>query len=205
MWWSNGASSRHHVSVAGATKRIWRWLWDQLAQVTLQQLAATIVEKPTIKHTSPLKRDRPKEPTQHVSPIVAEPTSSANTQGIRVTVQSQYLPHQSSPEDGRFVFAYTVVISNESDTEAQLRTRHWIITDGNGHVEEVKGPGVVGETPKLAPGESFRYTSGCVLRTEVGTMHGTYQMYRKDGSHFDAVIAPFTLASPIRMSNQLPN
>jgi ApaG protein len=131
-------------------------------------------------------------------PTVAESTSQALTQGIRVRVQSVYLPEQSSPNDDRFVFAYTITISNESTFTAQLRTRHWIITDGRGGVEEVKGDGVVGEQPRLSPGQSFQYTSGCVLTTPIGTMHGTYRFWRDDGTYFDAAIAPFSLASPVR-------
>jgi len=131
-----------------------------------------------------------------VRPTVAEPTSSAVTEGIRVRVQSQYLHDQSSPRDARYVFAYTITISNEGVRTAQLRTRHWIITDGRGVIDEVRGDGVVGEQPRLAPGQSFQYTSGCVLTTSVGTMHGTYRMWRDDGTFFDAVIAPFSLASP---------
>lgn len=132
------------------------------------------------------------------SPTVAEPTSMALTDGIRVRVQSLYLPDQSSPRDERYVFAYTITISNEGERTAQLRTRHWIITDGRGEIEEVKGDGVVGEQPRLAPGQSFQYTSGCVLNTTIGTMHGTYRFWRDDGSYFDAEIAPFSLAAPIR-------
>lgn len=131
-----------------------------------------------------------------MGPTVAEPTSFAVTEGIRVRVQSLYLPDQSSPRDDRYVFAYTITISNESPRTAQLRTRHWIITDGRGTIEEVRGDGVVGEQPRLAPGQSFQYTSGCVLTTPIGTMHGTYRMWRDDGTYFDAVIAPFSLASP---------
>lgn len=127
---------------------------------------------------------------------VAEPTSSAVTQGIRVRVQSHYLADQSSPRDDRYVFAYTITISNESDVAAQLKTRHWIITDGRGSVEEVRGDGVVGEQPRLQPGQTFQYTSGCVLTTPVGTMQGTYRMWRDDGTYFDAEIAAFSLASP---------
>ena len=122
--------------------------------------------------------------------------SNALTNGIRVTVRSMYLAEQSVPDDDRFVFAYTVAISNEGGLPAQLRTRHWIITDGGGHVEEVRGDGVVGEQPRLAPGQTFQYTSGCVLKTAIGSMHGTYRMFRDDGTSFDAVIAPFALASP---------
>ena len=129
-------------------------------------------------------------------PVVAETTSTALTEGIRVRVQSQYLADQSSPKDDRFVFAYTITIANEGTHTAQLRTRHWIITDGRGSVEEVRGDGVVGEQPRLTPGQSFQYTSGCVLTTSVGTMHGSYRFWRDDGSYFDATIAPFSLASP---------
>ena len=131
-------------------------------------------------------------------PTVAEPTSSALTEGIRVRVQSRYLADQSSPRDDRYVFAYTITISNESMKTAQLRTRHWIITDGRGAIEEVRGDGVVGEQPKLSPGQSFQYTSGCVLTTPVGTMQGTYRFWRDDGTYFDAQIATFSLASPVR-------
>jgi ApaG protein len=131
-------------------------------------------------------------------PTVAESTSQAITQGIRVRVQSQYLPEQSSPHDDRFVFAYTITISNESMSTSQLRTRHWIITDGRGSVEEVRGDGVVGEQPRLSPGQSFQYTSGCVLTTPIGTMQGSYRFWRDDGSYFDVAIAPFSLASPVR-------
>lgn len=132
-------------------------------------------------------------------PTVAEPTSTALTDGIRVRVQSHYLADQSSPRDDRYVFAYTITISNEGGVTAQLRTRHWVITDGRGGVEEVRGDGVVGEQPRLAPGQTFQYTSGCVLTTPIGTMQGTYQMWRDDGSHFDAQIAAFSLASPASM------
>ncbi len=132
------------------------------------------------------------------SPTVAEPTSIAVTQGIRVRVQSQYLPDQSSPREDRYVFAYTITISNEGASTAQLKTRHWIITDARGEIEEVRGDGVVGEQPRLSPGQSFQYTSGCVLETPVGTMHGSYRFWRDDGTFFDAEIAPFSLASPLR-------
>ena len=142
-----------------------------------------------------------------VRPVVAETSSTAVTEGIRVRVQSQYLPDQSSPTDDRYVFAYTITISNEGTATAQLKTRHWIITDGRGVVEEVRGDGVVGEQPRLTPGQSFQYTSGCVLTTAVGTMQGTYQMWRDDGSSFDAAIAPFSLASPdsVRMGSSEAN
>jgi ApaG protein len=119
------------------------------------------------------------------------------TAGIRVRVQSHYLPEQSSPKDDHYVFAYTITIANESTYTAQLRTRHWIITDGRGGVEEVKGEGVVGEQPRLSPGQSFQYTSGCHLTTPIGTMQGTYQFFRDDGTYFDAQIAPFSLSMPV--------
>lgn len=126
----------------------------------------------------------------------ASETSTALTEGIRVQVRSQYVADQSLPTAKRYVFAYTVRIANEGAEPAQLKTRHWIITDGVGKVEEVRGPGVVGQTPLLRPGEHFEYTSGCVLETPRGEMRGTYQMVRPDGRGFDAVIAPFLLALP---------
>ncbi|HVY48048.1 MAG TPA: Co2+/Mg2+ efflux protein ApaG [Minicystis sp.] len=122
--------------------------------------------------------------------------STAITRGIRVTVSTQYVAAQSQPTAHRYVFAYTVRIANEGTEPAQLRTRHWVITHGSGKVEEVRGPGVVGQKPHLGPGEHFEYTSGCVLETPRGTMHGTYQMHTADGSVFDAEIAPFELAMP---------
>ena len=122
--------------------------------------------------------------------------SNAVTEGIRVRVRSQYIAEQSVPLAHRYVFAYTVRIENEGAEPAQLRTRHWIITDGAGKVEEVRGPGVVGQTPYLRPGQHFEYTSGCVLQTPRGEMKGSYQMYRPDGRMFDARIAPFQLALP---------
>ncbi len=134
-----------------------------------------------------------------------ESVSEAVTQGIRVSVHPQYLPHRSNPAEQRYMFAYTVVITNDGDRAARLETRHWIITDGTGHVEEVRGPGVVGEFPHLQPGQAFQYTSGCVLETPRGTMHGTYQMVRDDGEKFDAVIAPFVLAAPTPDSDRYLN
>src|SRR5438477_12712523 len=121
-----------------------------------------------------------------VHATVAEQTSVAETEGIRVRVRSHYLSERSSPRNDHYVFAYTVTISNESQRTAQLRTRHWIIVDGRGVVEEVRGDGVVGEQPRLSPGQSFEYTSGCVLTTPIGTMRGSYRMWRDDGSYFDA-------------------
>jgi ApaG protein len=127
-------------------------------------------------------------------------SSSAETSGVLVEVQSFYLEEQSHPASRRFVFAYTITITNNGSEVVQLQTRHWIITDGLGDVDEVKGPGVVGEQPVLSPGESFRYTSGAVLPTERGTMHGTYQMHRADGAQFDARIAPFLLERPYSLN-----
>jgi ApaG protein len=123
-------------------------------------------------------------------------TSEAVTRGIRVRVVSAYDPDSSRPADNHWFFDYTITIANEGAETVQLLTRHWIITDGDGHVEEVRGPGVVGEQPILAPGEAFRYTSHCPLATPFGTMKGTYQMVTKDGEHFDATIAEFTLSEP---------
>ena len=122
--------------------------------------------------------------------------SDTTTRGIRVQVQSQFLADQSSPRDGQYLFAYHIRISNEGPGRAQLVSRKWIINDADGHVEHVHGPGVVGEQPTLDPGSVFEYTSYCPLRTAVGTMHGTYQMVTPEGEQFDAVIAPFTLATP---------
>ena len=130
----------------------------------------------------------------------ATETSTAVTDGIRVTVKSTYVTEQSAPRAQRYVFAYTVRIANEGGEPAQLLTRHWIITDGNGKVEEVRGPGVVGHQPYLRPGEHFEYTSGCVLQTPRGEMKGTYQMHRPDGRQFDAVIAPFLLLLPYSLN-----
>jgi len=122
--------------------------------------------------------------------------STAVTQGIRVSVESRYREDQSTPLAQRFVFTYTVHIANEGGAPAQLRSRHWVITDGNGVTEEVKGEGVVGNQPLLAPGESFEYTSYCVLKTPHGSMRGSYNMVRDDGSTFQASIAPFSLTVP---------
>jgi ApaG protein len=120
-------------------------------------------------------------------------SSEAVTNNVRVEVESHYVPHHSIQFHGQWLFHYTVRITNEGDETIQLLSRHWIITDETGHVEEVRGPGVVGEQPVLAPGESFQYTSRCLLKTPKGAMRGTYQMVTADGSHFDVEIAPFTL------------
>ena len=125
-----------------------------------------------------------------------ETHSEATTRGVRVRVESRYIEQQSQPAARRFVFAYRVRIENVGEEPVQLRTRHWIITDGMGEVQEVKGPGVVGEQPYLRPGQGFEYQSGAVLETERGTMRGTYQMHLEGGEIFDAEIAPFALARP---------
>jgi len=122
--------------------------------------------------------------------------SEATTRGIRVEVTSAYLPERSAPEEGRFLFAYFVRISNVGKERAQLVSRHWIITDADGDEEQVVGPGVVGEQPVLDPGDTFEYSSFCPLPTPVGSMRGTYQMVTGNGEPFDAAIAPFTLAVP---------
>ena len=119
--------------------------------------------------------------------------------GIRVQVETDYLDHQSDPAANRYVFAYTITISNTGEQPARLINRHWIITDANGKTEEVRGKGVVGEQPYLKPGEEFRYTSGTVITTPVGSMHGSYEMVSDDGTRFDAEIAPFSLAIPQRL------
>jgi ApaG protein len=115
---------------------------------------------------------------------------------IDVSAESIFVRDQSAPDDDKYVFAYTVTINNTGSVTAQLRSRHWIITDGQGKVQEVRGEGVVGEQPRLSPGESFRYTSAAMLETPVGTMHGSYQMLADDGTEFDAPIPPFGLALP---------
>jgi len=122
--------------------------------------------------------------------------SCATTRGIRVEVESTFVPERSDPAEKRWFFAYTIRISNEGFETARLISRHWIITDGDGDAEEVRGPGVVGKQPVLAPGESFEYTSACPLGTNFGTMHGTYQMVTDGGEPYDVEIAPFALAEP---------
>lgn len=123
-------------------------------------------------------------------------TSEAVTRGIRVSVVAEYAPDRSRPLQKQWFFLYTITITNEGSDTVQLLTRHWIITDGSGHVEEVRGPGVVGEQPILGPGEAFTYTSGCPLTTPFGTMEGSYQMVNREGEMFDVKIAPFTLSEP---------
>lgn len=123
-------------------------------------------------------------------------TSDTTTDGIRVQVRCMYLADRSVPREGQFFFAYTITISNLGHETAQLLSRHWIITDAEADVQEVRGEGVVGHQPVLEPGTSFEYTSYCPLKTSVGTMHGSYTMVRPGGATFEARIAPFTLAVP---------
>jgi ApaG protein len=121
---------------------------------------------------------------------------TATTRAIRVTVRPQYLPDQSDPTKSQYVWAYEVRIENRGDVTVQLRSRHWKITDGLGRTKEVKGPGVVGETPRLRPGEAFEYTSGTPLSTPSGIMGGTYQMVSEAGENFDIEIPTFSLDTP---------
>ena len=115
---------------------------------------------------------------------------------INIAVRVNYLPEQSDEADNRFVFAYTVTITNVGHVNAKLVSRHWVITDAHRHVQEVRGQGVVGEQPLLSPGQSFEYTSGTVLSTQVGTMSGSYQMVAEDGVGFEALIPQFVLSVP---------
>lgn len=122
--------------------------------------------------------------------------SVTTTEGVRITVKPAYWPERSTPEAGTFAFTYTVEIANVGTEPVQLKRRHWIITDANGHVEDVKGEGVVGKQPKLGPGERFEYTSWAQLKTPFGTMRGTYLMARPDGATFEARINEFVLTQP---------
>ena len=121
---------------------------------------------------------------------------NTKTNPIQVSAASVYVSQHSDPDENRYLFAYTIIIKNAGDVTAQLKTRHWIITDSNGKTEEVRGEGVVGEQPTLAPGEEFTYTSAAVIETPVGAMHGSYQMVSSTGEHFDAEIPAFSLAVP---------
>ena len=122
--------------------------------------------------------------------------AAAKKYDITVTTRTTYVPGQSDTERGRYVFAYTITLKNTGTVAAQLISRHWIITDANNQVQEVRGFGVVGEQPKLAPEQTFEYTSGTAIATPVGTMRGTYQMVGDDGSEFEAPIPEFTLSIP---------
>ena len=123
-------------------------------------------------------------------------TSDTVTQGVRVQVMAQYSPEQSQPLQNQWFFLYTVQVSNEGPEAVQLISRHWIITDADHHVKEVRGLGVVGKQPVLDPGESFQYTSGCPLSTPFGSMRGTYQMMKLNGERFDVEIGSFALTEP---------
>lgn len=123
-------------------------------------------------------------------------SKSDRPHNISVQTKVVFVPDQSDADKKRYVFAYTITITNTGSIGAQLISRHWIITDAEGHVQEVKGEGVIGEQPRLKPGQSFEYTSGTAIATPVGTMRGSYQMVAEDGSHFDAPIPEFTLAMP---------
>ena len=125
--------------------------------------------------------------------------SESTTRGVRVNVNSTYIPERSSKTKSQFFFAYRVSITNEGNTPVKLLSRHWVVTDANEQIEEVSGPGVVGEQPLLRFGEAFTYTSACVLKTPLGVMRGTYQMLTEDGGKFDAEIAPFTLAQKVAL------
>lgn len=122
--------------------------------------------------------------------------SEEETQGIRISVQPRYEEGESSPEDGRWLFSYRVTISNQGERAVRLLSRHWIIKDAFGRGEEVRGEGVVGQSPRIEPGGSFSYASWCPLPTDFGSMRGSYRLRRDDGSEFDAQIAPFPLAAP---------
>jgi ApaG protein len=122
--------------------------------------------------------------------------SSENPHNITIEVETRYIEGQSEPDNERYVFSYTITIRNEGGIPAQLISRHWLITDANGHTQEVRGEGVVGEQPNLKPGEGFQYTSGTMIATPVGSMRGEYQMVDENGDAFDAVIPTFTLAIP---------
>ena len=122
--------------------------------------------------------------------------SQEETQGIRISVQPRYEEDESSPEHGRWLFSYQVTIENEGERAVRLLSRHWIIKDAFGRGEEVRGEGVVGQSPRIEPGGSFSYASWCPLPTDFGSMRGSYRLRRDDGSEFDAQIAPFPLAAP---------
>jgi ApaG protein len=122
--------------------------------------------------------------------------SDTITEGIRIRAEPQYLAERSQPAAGEYVFAYQITISNVGDAPAKLVSRHWVVSDSTGEEQHVRGAGVVGEQPRLAPGQEFQYVSYCPLPTAVGAMHGEFQMVRDDGAAFDARIEPFTLAAP---------
>lgn len=128
--------------------------------------------------------------------MAPQPTETLPRHSIRVEVETAYLEEQSEPAERRFVFSYTITIHNDGELPARLLSRHWVITDANGRVQEVRGDGVVGEQPYIKPGQGFRYSSGAVIETPVGAMQGHYQMVGDDGLHFEAPIPAFRLAKP---------
>jgi ApaG protein len=141
-------------------------------------------------------RDIALEPHRGVTHNAAMTDSKRSTYVVEVEVATRFLDEQSSPDENRFVFAYSVTIRNRGEIPAKLMARHWVITDANGKVQEVRGSGVIGEQPWMRPGEDFNYTSGAVLETAIGTMRGSYQMLADDGTRFDAAIPEFTLSIP---------
>ncbi len=122
--------------------------------------------------------------------------TNANTQSIQVSVNTAYIASSSEPEAARYVFAYSITIKNTGDNEAQLLSRHWLITDANGKKQEIRGEGVIGEQPHIQPGESYEYTSGAVIETSVGAMQGSYKMLSPNGDTFTANIPAFSLSTP---------
>lgn len=146
---------------------------------------------------SPTRRQRPVPVARKKTQRIVEPHSYESvTRGIRIRVEPRYMEDQSSPEDGHFVWSYAVEINNDGVETVQLKTRTWRITDALGRTEEVRGPGVVGQTPVIPPGGSFNYTSGCPLKTPQGIMVGTYQMTDEAGDPFEVAIPAFSLDSP---------
>lgn len=129
-------------------------------------------------------------------PSAGEPEGPAPRRKFQVSVETRFVATESDPAEPRYVFAYTITIANHGSEAAQLKNRYWLITDGDGNQKEVRGPGVVGNQPRIAPGEAFRYTSACVLETEVGVMQGHYEFQGADGDAFDVPIDAFTLAAP---------
>jgi ApaG protein len=132
-----------------------------------------------------------------LSEITAEPVTVKEIEEIEVSVNAQYLDEQSDPDKGLYAFAYTIGISNRGDQPVKLVSRHWIITDDNNRVEEVKGAGVIGVQPTIEPGQKFVYTSGAILPTQFGTMQGSYEMVNSDGEHFETPIPAFLLSRPL--------
>jgi ApaG protein len=151
-----------------------------------------------MKASMPDSKDQPTpkgQPSRKARPLLT-PTSEAITHDVRVDVESSYAQDLSQPFHDQWIFSYTIRITNLREETVQLLSRHWIITDATGHVDEVRGDGVVGEQPILASGESFQYSSWCPLKTPIGTMRGTYQMVSEGGRRFDVEIAPFGLKAP---------